>query len=175
MRTSRRDTQWHGRTTFVISVPLFFAAVFLGLPSIACRTSRRDRLCEVRTAAVISIHFAGILMLGAESEGDEQRAEEESDNLFSRVSRRCCSYAASFFVYHVRIGEAFFLPAGPWDQTGFHRRGAVTEYTKPDPEASKFVERWCVSGPRDVLFEDRFAEGESILPRRFVTHFAVVD
>lgn len=78
-------------------------------------------------------------MLGAESESDEQRAGEESDNLFSRVSRRCCSYAASFFVYHIRIGEAFFLPAGPWDQTGFHRRGAVTEYmTKLERDRRSF-------------------------------------
>lgn len=69
-----------------------------------------------------------------------ERAGEESDNLFSRVSRRCCSYAASFFVYHIRIGEAFFLAAGPWDQTGFHRRGAVTENTSiPKPSHREVV------------------------------------
>lgn len=94
---------------FVISVSLFFAAVFLGLLSIACRTSRRARLCEVWSA---SIHFGDILMLEVEN-AKAERAEsgEESDNLFSRVSRRCCSYAASFFVYHVRIGG--FLPSSP--------------------------------------------------------------
>lgn len=99
-----------------------------------------DRLCEVWSTAVISIHSPVFWCLRAESESNEQRNGEESDNLFSRVSRRCCSYAASFFVYHIRIGETFFLPAGPWDQTGFHRRGAVTEYMAI-PEVSK---------PRDV-------------------------
>lgn len=43
-----------------------------------------------------------------DARGRETR-REESDNLFSRVSRRYCSYAASFFVYHVGIGEVAFL------------------------------------------------------------------
>jgi len=77
MRTSDGMLRYD-RTIFVISVPLFLTAVFLGLPSIACRTSQRDRLCEVRTMAVISIHFAGIWMLGAESEGNEQRESERN-------------------------------------------------------------------------------------------------
>lgn len=47
-----------------------------------------------------------------------------------RVSRRCRSYAASFFVYHItnHTGEGLgLLLAGssdPWDRAGFRRRGA---------------------------------------------------
>lgn len=98
--------------SFVISVPLFFAAVFLGLPSIACRTSAQSAYAKFGPHS--DIHsFRRYFDTRAEREERSKRAErrEESDNLFSRVSRRCCSYAASFFVYHVRIGEEAFLPA----------------------------------------------------------------
>lgn len=135
-----------------------------------------DRLCEVRSTAVISIHFAGILMLGAESDGDEQRAGEESDNLFSRVSRRCSAVTRQVFSFIVRIGEAFFLPAGPWDQTGFHRRGAVTEYTPiPKPRSPS---RGGAFRAREMYFSKIDLPKERIhfaSTQRFVTHFAVAD
>lgn len=149
----------YDRTTFIISVPLFF---YCGIS----RTSPRshvellDRLCEVWSTAVISIHSSVFWCLRAESESDEQRNGEESDNLFSRVSRRCCSYAASFFVYHIRIGETFFLPAGPWDQTGFHRRSAVTEHTAiPKSQSQEMVH---FGFERTYFSKINLSKGESI-------------
>lgn len=146
MQNLLRDTRY-SHIFFVISVSLFFAAVFLGFLSIACRTSRRARLCEVRFAMVRIHSFRRYFAWGREREGGE-----ESDNLFSRVSRRCCSYAASFFVYHVRIGG--FLPSSPTVGSNRISQTKCGNRIHTDPEISKPDER-CVffsSDPREEYF-----------------------
>jgi len=129
-----------------------------------------DRSCQVQSTAAISIHFAG-LMLGAESGGNEQSArEEESDNLFSRVSRRCCSYAASFFVYHVRT-RGGLLPSSR--TVGSNKISQTRRGNRIHVEASKPIERRCILAPfasRDDTFPRSICrEGESILPRHNVS------
>lgn len=80
------------------------------------------------------------------------------------------------FSFIVRIGEAFFLPAGPWDQTGFHRRGAVTEYT-PIPKL-RSPSRGGAFRAREMYFSKIDLPKKRIhfaSTQRFVTHFAVAD
>lgn len=105
--------------------------------------SRRARLCEVRSAMVRIHSFRRYFdAWGREREGGEQKVERNPiiSLVGCHVGAAVTRQVFSFITYE---SEAFFLPVRPWDQTGFHRRSAVTEYT-PIPKSS--------SPSRDVFF-----------------------
>lgn len=128
--------------------------------------SRRARLCEVRSAMVRIHSFRRYFdAWGREREGGEQKVERNPI-----ISLAGCHVGAavtwqvfSFITYE---SEAFFLPVRPWDQTGFHRRSAVTEYTPipKSPSPSRDVFFFFFRTREKSIFSDRFME--SILTRQ---------
>lgn len=135
-RNMRAHANIRQRYGCIISVPFLYSSLryFSDFPR--SHVELLDTYAKFQFATVISIHFVGILML--EVEAESQRVEKNPIISLAgcHVGAAVTRQVFSFIIYE--SGRLSSFQARPWDQTGFHRRGAVTEYTPKPAERGVF-------------------------------------